>query len=303
MRLSFRSRQLAFVLKSIPGRRNPFHILRAPRDLWDTYRNTAHLEREIATLRHDGLESTERCSVVLLSHNRPYNMDMIVKAAMQSGVVTDLVVSNSNRNVTISEWISSEDSRITLIDDRSPTRPGHRFTLAERMTSNCILAIDDDFFLTPKQWRELLRRLAALPSVPHGFRGNEYLPGTRSSNGSPFHHVQNISRETDVLIGAYAFTREHLGRMRILANEMGLGDLSQLANGEDILLSFCGHGRPRLHDLGKIFACASESLEGIALWKTHKNFWQERVDMYNRTKAAAMTCFPEHWTIEQPDKT
>ena len=44
----------------------------------------------------------------------------------------------------------------------------------------------------------------------------------------------------DVLIGAYAFTSEHLKRVFDLAAAIGVSDLSRVRNGEDILLSFSG---------------------------------------------------------------
>jgi hypothetical protein len=295
MRFSFASRQLAFVLKSIPGRRSLKHLAKSPVDLASTIRRLRVVERALSQPPLDRKENWPECSVVLLSHNRPFNMDTIVKLALRSGVPSRIVVSNSNPNVRISDWVSVADERLSLIDDGKVTRTGHRFAIARGASTDFFLAVDDDFFLTPKQWADFFSRLVANPSVPHCFRGNDYLENTVSSNGSPFHHVQGVTRETDVLIGSYAFHRSHVDRMVDLSNRLGFEDISQMPPVEDIVMSFAGNGRPWIHDLGEIVACASESLEGIALWKTHNNFWQQRVNAYKNTQRLARDLFPQWW--------
>ena len=52
-----------------------------------------------------------------------------------------------------------------------------------------------------------------------------------------------------MLIGAYAFTQRHLDRMLAIADMLRIGRMSELRNGEDILLSFAGDSRPRIHAL------------------------------------------------------
>jgi hypothetical protein len=99
----------------------------------------------------------------------------------------------------------------------------------------------------------------------------------------------------DVLIGAYAFTRQHLDRMFAIADTLGIGRMSDLRNGEDVLLSFAGAGRPRIHALGPFLTCASESAPGVALWQTHGNFWDERVRLFERAQAARLS-LKEPWS-------
>jgi hypothetical protein len=83
--------------------------------------------------------------------------------------------------------------------------------------------------------------------------------------------------EVDVLIGAYAFTSEHLTRVFELAVKIGVLDVSQVRNGKDILVSFGGTKPPRIHPLKPALLCASESLAGVALWTSNHKFWDERV--------------------------
>src|SRR2546429_607993 len=83
-------------------------------------------------------------------------------------------------------------------------------------------AIDDDIFFTPGQWKNFFELLLSDDQCPHGIIGQVYRPGTTSSNGSPFHHVIGRDAEVDVLIGAYAFTSEHLKRVFEVAAKIGI---------------------------------------------------------------------------------
>ena len=228
----------------------------------------------------------KQCVVILLSHNRPQNLSLLVRGALKNSFISKVVVSNSNRHVRLADCIKINDPRLILVDETKPTRPGHRFVLAAQEAGDYFLSIDDDIFLTPKQWADFFQCLLANEADPHGLTGNLYQPGTASSNGSPFQHVSGVNVEVDVLIGAYAYTRRHLVRLFELARRLNLGDMTNMANGEDVLLSFAGERRPQIHNVGQVFCCASTSLEGVALWRTLNDFWDERVNLFERTRAA-----------------
>ena len=72
------------------------------------------------------------CVAVLLTHNRPQNMWLLVKGALRNRFVTRVIVSNSNPQVKIRDWVASTDPRLTLVDETTPTQPGHRFVLARQ---------------------------------------------------------------------------------------------------------------------------------------------------------------------------
>ncbi len=228
------------------------------------------------------------CVVILLSHNRPQNLSILVRGALQTGFVDKVVVSNSNKQVRIAEWIDEADSRVLLIDENRPTQPGHRLVLAREHGTKHIVAIDDDIFLSPSQWHRLFECLVSDEAVPHGVTGNIYRPGTQSSNGSPFHHVTGVERDVDVLIGSYAFTCEHLERVFALAGAIGIRDVSQVRNYDDILLSFGGVGPPRIHAIKPALLCASASLSGVALWKSDEQFWDERERVFQKIRTARL---------------
>jgi len=215
-------------------------------------------------------------------------MWLLVEGALRNRFVTKVIVSNSNPQVTIRDWVTSTDSRLTLIDETVTTQPGHRLVLARETQAEYVLSIDDDIFLSPRQWGKFFEFLLSNEQCPHGIIGQVYRPGTKSSNGSPFHHMVGREMEVDVLIGAYAFTREHLKRVFELAAKVGISDLSQLRNGEDIVLSFSGTTRPRIHRLKPALFCASEGLPGVALWKSDDQFWDERLRLFEKARDARL---------------
>lgn len=285
----FARSQWNYFLRSIPRRRSLWHFSRIPIESWNLY---ANLRRHRASLLGPipEFDRPERCGVVILSHNRPQNIDLIVRSALKNTFVSELVVSNSNPTVSISDWVELEDSRLRLVDEAEPTQPGHRFSIAQKMEGEWFLAVDDDIFLTAENWRDFFGVLLDGPQVPHGVTGNLYRKDALANgDGHPFVHVEHKDVSVDVLIGAYAFTREHLSRLFRLSRELGIENMSRFRNGEDILLSLCGGGRPRIHDLGRLFCCATSSVEGVALWKTHGNFWEERAALLEKALAVAIS--------------
>lgn len=288
MRTPFLMTQFKYLLQTLPLRRQwwlkAYFAVDAFRLFRGYWRLKAALRRPAPAVNLPG----KSCVVVLLSHNRPQNMELLVQAALKNDWVRKAVVSNSNSQVRIGDWISSRDPRLALVDEAVRTQPGHRFVLADREEGDYFLSVDDDIFLTPAQWAGFFDRLVKEDSVPHGITGNWYRPGTTSSNGSPFHHVSGAEERVDVLIGAYAFTREHLLRMFALAKTLGIASLSDVRNGEDVLMSFAGTGRPRIHDLGRVMLCATSSLPGVAIWQTLGDFWNERVRLFERAREARL---------------
>ena len=281
--------QVAYLVRTLPYRHTWRH------KLWTLVQGVHLLIGYIRlkiTLRFStrtGPLGGKTCVVVLLTHKRPQNMWLLVEGALRNRFVTRVIVSNSNPEVKIRDWVESTDPRLTLIDERTPTQPGRRLVLARLAGAEYVLSVDDDIFLTPRQWKNFFGFLLSDEQCPHGIIGQDYRPGTKSSNGSPFHHIVGRGREVDVLIGAYAFTSEHLKRVFDLAANIGVPDLSRVRNGEDILLSFTGTTRPHIHPLKPALFCASEGLPGVALWKSNDQFWDERVQMFEKVRGARLT--------------
>jgi hypothetical protein len=278
--------QLGYLVRTLPYRHSWRHKLWTLAQAVQLFMGYIRLTIALRFSQTTASIRGKTCVVVLLTHNRPQNMRLIVKGALQNRFVTRVIVSNSNPQVKIRDWIASTDSRLILVDEITPTQPGHRFVLARQTGAEYVLSIDDDIFLTPKQWTRFFEFLLAHEQCPHGMIGQDYRPGTTSSNGSPFHHLTERDTEVDVLIGAYAFTREHLKHVFDLAAKIGLSDLSEVRNGEDILLSFSGTTRPYIHALKPALFCASEGLPGVALWKSEDHFWDERIRVFEKVREA-----------------
>lgn len=228
------------------------------------------------------------CVAVLLTYSRPQNMQLVVQAALRNRFVTRVIVSNRNTQVKIRDWVSSTDPRLILVDETTSTQRGHRLILARQTGAEYVVSMDEDILLTPKQWKKFFEFLLADEQCPHGIIGHVYRPGITSSNGSPFHHIAGRDTEVDVLIGAYACTSEHLKRAFDLAAKIGVSDLSQLRNGEDILLSFAGTTQPRIHPLKPVLFCASAGLPGFAFTETYYDSWDERVRIFEKVRAARL---------------
>jgi hypothetical protein len=286
MSASFLIEQYRYLFRSFPQRKKLWHKLYLAYELSNLpvkyARLSTALSRPAPTPNCDG----RKCVVVLLSHNRPQNLQILVRGALQNRFVSKVVVSNSNPKFRIADWVRVRDPRLRLFDESKKTLPGRRFELADQEDGGYFLCIDDDIFLTPTQWAKLFMCLLQDESVPHGITGHIYDRAATFSNGSHFHHFEFVEKEVDVLIGAYAFTRNHLREVFALAQALEMGPLSGVVNGEDILLSFAGAGRSRIHDIGRPLLCASTSLPGIALWKTREVFWEERERLYERIRGA-----------------
>ncbi|MEM7584687.1 MAG: hypothetical protein AAF560_14955 [Acidobacteriota bacterium] len=219
-----------------------------------------------------------RLTVVLISYRRIANMDTLTKGFLRLPFVDRIIVSNNHPKYRIREWIRSDDPRLILMDQPKKTGPGIRFDLARDFPADYYLTVDDDIFLTPQQIRRLFEHLVDQPETPHGIFGQQYvgrgevppqLWGWKCS-------VTRIDTEVDVLNRVYAFTREHLNEYFRHIAELGLGKGSEIFNGEDVILSASGKGRPRIHDLGPWLDCILEGDPGIALHQTTPSFMVER---------------------------
>ena len=301
---SFLRVQISYLLRTLPYRQSLRHKLWMLVQAVQLFAGYIRLQIGLRFNRSVGPIDGKSCNVVLLTHNRPQNMWLLVEGALRNRFVTRVIVSNSNPGVKIRDWITSTDSRLVLIDEAVPTQPGHRLVLARESGAEYVLSIDDDIFLTPVHWKNFFEFLLTDEQRPHGMIGQVYRPGTKSSNGSPFHHVTARDTEVDVLIGAFAFTREHLKRVFDLAAKIGITDLSRVRNGEDILLSFSGTTRPQIHPVKPALFCASEGLPGVALWKSNKDFWHERVRLFEKARdmRLSMNSSMDEWKQECGDE-
>jgi hypothetical protein len=225
-----------------------------------------------------------KVTVILLSFKRVRNIRPIVQGLLNAPFVETIVVSNNNPEYRIEEWIRIKDAKLRVINQPKRTAPGIRFELARREHGEYFLTIDDDVFLYADQLQMLLQALMENPNSPYGLQGeNRSLPDSEEETG--WHSgLGGFVGQVDVINRVYAFTREHLEEMYRLARLLNI-EVGEIANGEDLLLSFSGNARPRLVNAGRITACLSENRDGVATWATRQDFFGERSRLFGRLQA------------------
>lgn len=226
----------------------------------------------------NGVRSSD-CTAILLSYKRPSNIEHLVRVCLAQPWITRVIVSNSNIAVDITRWVSVRDARLVLINEAARTGVGYRFVLAAEADTNLFVSIDDDVFLDGPQLSALHAHLVADPRRVHGIHGNDLASGEMAEPGFSSFVVSIMRQERDVdcLIGTYAFSRQHARRYLALCRLMGITDPKMLENGEDIILSQCGDGKARIHDVGRIVECISSTVPGVAQYLTQGDFWPARV--------------------------
>jgi hypothetical protein len=249
----------------------------------------SYLRWRSAALRGERLpwSGEPRITVVLLSYKRVHNMDTLVRNLLRADCVQHLVVSNNNPDYRISDWVQVEDARLRLVDQPRRTPPGIRFELARQAPGDYFISVDDDVLLYPEQLESLFKSLLAQPEVPHGVQGEKFLGRSGTRRAGPFGDWQPGcfgETEADVINTVYTFTRKQLEALYRLASALGK-EVATLANGEDVLLSMSGQGRPRVHDVGAVGQCLSWCRAGVATWRSRQAFFQERTVLFESLQA------------------
>ena len=230
---------------------------------------------------------SEKLTVVLMNHKRPENVAMIVRYTLRAGFVGKLIVSNNSQDYPIEDYVRQKDERLVLLNQEQPSGVGIRFDLARRYAGRYCVCIDDDIFLHPAQLQWIYLGLRTMPERPQGIFGAVYTPSSADSRW-PFLHSRGRTGEVDILNGLFAFTQTHLNEYFGLCAMLGIDDPKSLMNGEDIILSFTGRGRPLIHNVGPIWECASSSMPGVALHMSRPGFYEERWRLYSELRAARL---------------
>jgi len=285
-------RLLAFQLRMMAryGRRS------GGRGKFPEWAAAAHVPRTLAFVRRQywgasrvAAPPTVRWCGILLSYRRPHNLDALVRAMLRCDGCEAVIVSNNEPSIALRGWISVTNPRVHIIDQKHRRYPGIRMTIARAAPAGMYLMVDDDTLLHGEQMQALMNHLHAAPEVPHGVNGER-----RDDDRSPYPYRLDVRGEgaVDHLTNVYAFTDRHLTRYFERVAELGIADPADLANGEDIILSSCGSGRPRVHDLGPILRCASTNDLSIATHRTRERFFEERlvtIDALRRLRRSGET--------------
>jgi len=240
--------------------------------------------RRVLRLR-EKVPGNEKLSVVLLSYRRMKNLRPIVDSLLLCDFVGEIILSNNNPKVRMEDFVRVRDPRLRIINQPARRYPSCRYDLARGLHARYFMSIDDDLFLTPGQVRKLFLSLIANPSVPHGAGGEDLT--VKAGKVVSRQIVRGEGRETDVILWAYAFTREHLLKYFDLLDRLGIdNDDDEMRTSEDVVISFTGNGRARCEDLGPMLRCASEADHEIATWR-QDGFYEHRDPLYLKCLDAA----------------
>ena len=174
--------------------------------------------------------------------------------------VDQIIVSNHNPAARLRDFLKLEDPRLVILDQPLRHGPGFVYQLAASRPGNYFMSVDDDVLLHSRQFARVFECLRAQPTVPHGIAG--------CRRGA---YVQNQETEVDELYLLYAVTRQHvlryleLTRLLLATGEVSEEDVELWS--DDIVLSACGEGKPRIHKVGFFLQSGTCFSEGIAIHK------------------------------------
>ena len=223
------------------------------------------------------LPSSEKPDTVaiLLSYNRPQNIDVIVRLLLRTPSIAKVIVSNNNPRYRMSDWLSVRDTRLTVIE-QCTRQPCHlRYGIAAREKEfHQFLAVDDDLFLRPSQMEQLCSALRSDPARPHGITGMVY----DSWRGMMYHNMNKQTQAVDVLNRVYAFTSAHIEGYRQLLREAGVNPTHtawKYSYWDDLFLSFSGE-KPQVCFVGSYLDCPTQGKQGIGVWM-EPSFFRYRI--------------------------
>lgn len=219
------------------------------------------------------------CGVVLLSYQRPANIEMIARGFLKCAFVDQVVISNNNPSVRLRDWVAVADPRLVLLDQPAPTRQGIRLRLLAELRAPITVTVDDDRFLFPDQIRKLVEEVHGNPAAPHGFEGEKVQRSDlRSPAGDyPFDTgVTGTDTVVDTLTGGYFLTADQARTCLDTTRRLGIADLGRFGNGEDLVMSRSGRAPARVHDVGPVLQCWTTSDDEIATWR-RGDFFAERL--------------------------
>jgi hypothetical protein len=216
---------------------------------------------------------------ILLSYKRPQNIERIVMNLNATPSVSHIVLSNNNPAVDMTQWFDVKKYPIEFIQQTSAAVCAKRFEIALELPYDYFICPDDDLFLNAEQLESLLEYAKQDKSRVHGMFGQ--IKSYQQQEVGFFSGIQGLTCEVDILNRIYCFSREHLLRMAELAKLIDLNSVGDALHIDDLLLSFCGEGRPVCHDLGTFEDCPTSEEVGVATY-TENGFDATRLTAYRR---------------------
>jgi hypothetical protein len=213
------------------------------------------------------LPGAEKLTVLIPSYSVervPY-VKANVRFLLKCDFVERVIVSNHNPETRIEDWVDFSDSRLTLVNQPNRRGCGYGWVVASEFDPEYLISIDDDILVRPRQIAKLFSHLLAEPNIPHGavgVIGSDYY----QSYTSDFDTM-----EVDNLYIMYAMTRAQLERYReltgLLTQKCAVHAKSIEYWADDVVVSRTGSGRPKIHDVGRLFHLPTFNKPGVAIHK------------------------------------
>jgi hypothetical protein len=216
---------------------------------------------------------------ILLSYKRPQNIERILMSLSATPSISHIVLSNNNPAIDMAQWVDFKKYPVEFIQQTSAAVCAKRFEIALELPFDYFICPDDDLFLNVEQLETLLGYAQQDKSRIHGMFGQ--IKSFQKGQVGFFSGVQGLRCEVDILNRIYCFSREHLLKMVELAKLIDLDSVGNALHIDDLLLSFCGNGRPVCHDLGSFEDCPTSEEAGVATY-TETGFDATRLNAYRR---------------------
>lgn len=210
--------------------------------------------------------------------HRPQNIALIVRSLLACPSINRIIVSNNNPASHLARWFHPSSDHVTILQHDTAQSCSMRHVHLNAFPSPFYLIIDDDLFLLPNQIEGVLKELRADPSRPHGLFGQQ-------RDGEGFRMgMQRLNQDIDVISRMYAFTAAHHENFFRVAAEAGMPEGHpdwSLSSFDDVILSFTGTKKPRMHDVGPLVDCPSQGAKSVATWRTN-GFFERRDSVYRQ---------------------
>jgi hypothetical protein len=211
--------------------------------------------------------STSARVTVLITYYNPARLKHIssqVRNLLKCKFVERIVISNHNPQLKIEDYVNISDPRLVFVNQEVRRGCGYRWLVANEVSANYLIVMDDDILLFPWQVQKLFLSLVAEPDYPHGLAGM-----VRQENGSMDYH-QKQDRQVDYLCEIYAVTAKQLERYIhvqgcIVSYSDAAKSLDQTA--DFIVVSRTGSEKPKIHYVGHILRCPTFNQAGVAVHK------------------------------------
>jgi hypothetical protein len=176
-----------------------------------------------------------KCSVVLLSYNRPDNINTIIEKYKHYSIIDEIIVWNNNNTFLI----HNSEIKVKIINCNQDLGLNTRFSAALLCKNRCVILHDDDLLLSEGNIERLVKGFVDNCSRVYTYEGRNLVSG--KYNKSPGEgRVENVSeiKEADIALTRATCFDKFLAAEYLKLSDVVFYDVDMCLNGEDIALSY-----------------------------------------------------------------